>query len=170
MKTGIILTVLSVLAWILYIGFAIKADYQYERDIQCHWNLADKASTIAQKSKHINDFVAALESQKFTNKYNAIWLTTQNNGFDGNLKALKTLQERLKIIEKMDENTFQYHTAIQQITEQEQGQASEMLSVFQGVWYKEHYILLWNWICVIGVILVCVIFFIGISIIIVNCD
>lgn len=170
MKTGIILTVLSVFAWILYIGFAIKADYQYERDIQCHWNLADKASTIAEKSKHINDFVAALESQNFMNKYDAIWFKTQNNGFDENLKALKTLQERLKIIETMDESTFQYQTAIQQITEQEQGQAYGMLSVFYGVWFKEYYILLWNWICVIGVIISIVLFALGISLIIFNYD
>lgn len=46
----------------------------------------------------------------------------------------------------MDANFFQYNTAIQQITQQEQGEAIDMLSVFQGCWYKENYILLWDWI------------------------
>lgn len=44
----------------------------------------------------------------------------------------------------MDANSFQYNTAIQQITQQEQGEAIDMLSVFQGCWYKENYILLWG--------------------------
>jgi hypothetical protein len=39
------------------------------------------------------------------------------------LEAVKTLAERLDQIKKLDPNSFEYNTAIQQITGQEQGEA-----------------------------------------------
>lgn len=53
----------------------------------------------------------------------------------------------------MKVTSFEYQTAMQQITGQEQGEANEMLSVFKGVWYKENFILLWNWIGITQLIL-----------------
>jgi len=66
----------------------------------------------------------------------------------------------------MNPESFAYQTAIQQITEQEQGQACLMLSVFKDCWlYKYHYTL-WNDFIVIGfAILQLLIILIGFTII-----
>ena len=46
----------------------------------------------------------------------------------------------------MNVQSFAYQTAIQQITQQEQGEAQYMLKVFQGSWMLIHYWYLWNWL------------------------
>jgi hypothetical protein len=87
-------------------------------------------------------------------RYNAIFLKTPDNSFDENLIAIKTLQSRLKEISLMDVKSFEYQTAIQQITAQEQGEAQPMLQTFKQTWYLVHYPYLWNWIAVVQIIFV----------------
>ncbi|NCC70473.1 hypothetical protein EOM09_02735 [bacterium] len=151
-KLGIMMVVLGLSFIIVDIILAIKSEYQYENEIQSYWNLADKSSTIEIKSKYINKFVIALENSNLQGKHSAIIFKTPDNSFDNNLTALKTLQTRLHEIQKMDINSFEYQIAIQQITEQEQGEAYQMLNVFQETWNKEHYFLIWSWIGAINAI------------------
>ena len=163
------------LAFVLVVGIGdiangIYGNYQYTRDFESYWQLADKASTIPQKSEYIDKFVSAIESGGFAGKYNALFMNTPDNSFDKNLEALKSLQGRLHEIEKMDITSFQYQTAIQQITAQEQGEAKNMLDVFSGIWWKEHHFWLWDWIafCQITGIILLGIF--TVMILITSCD
>jgi hypothetical protein len=101
------------------------------------------------------------EEGKFSS-HNALFLKTDDNSFSKNLEALRTLNTRLEELSKMDPNSFQYNTAIQQITQQEQGEAGAMLNVFEGCYYLSNYPVVWGWIgCVLGVVL-CSIGFLGI--------
>ena len=141
--TTISLSLAIILTIILsYVG--IQANYEYSKDYYSNWTLADKASTISQKAEYINKFVESLKNSGLQGSYNALIFTTPDNSFDQNFKALQSLQSRLESIKTMDENSFQYQSAIQQITAQEQGQAEDMLSVFSGCWYKVHYPILWG--------------------------
>jgi uncharacterized protein YqgV (UPF0045/DUF77 family) len=140
----------------------IKGNYEYEKQYLSLWNLADKASTIPQKSDYINKFVQSLERSGLNGEYNAVFLKTLDNSFDKNLEAIKSLQKRLVEIQGMDVTSFAYQTAIQQITQQEQGEAHNMLSVFKGVWWKSNHPFLWDWIGTINIILLLVMFFFGI--------
>jgi hypothetical protein len=137
--------IVSLIGFICTITMDIVGSYQYERDYQSYWNLADKASTIEQKAEYIDKYVNAIENGDMSG-YNAIIFTTPDNSFDQNLIALKSLQGRLHEISKMNVNSFEYQTAISQITEQEQGEAYKMIKTFEGIWWKCHYILLWDWI------------------------
>lgn len=157
MKTlRILLTSFVITASLLLISLMIISDYQYETKIQSYWELADKASTIEKKSEYIDKFVKALEDSKLNGKYNAIFLTTPDNSFDANLEMLKTLQTRLHEIQLMDIKSFEYQTAIQQITQQEQGEALNMLAIFHSIWLKDNYILLWDWIFIIEILIILV--------------
>jgi len=149
---GIIVTMIGILFIVLSIIFGVIAEFKYERDIQSYWNLAVKASTVPKKAENIDRFVMALEDCQFEGKYNALFLKTPDNSFDENLIALKTLQQRLNDIQNMDISSFEYQKAIEQITEQEMGNASAMRSIFHGIWYKNNYFFLWDWICGIQVI------------------
>lgn len=122
----------------------VHANYVYENSYFSNWTLADKASTISQKSDYIDKFAAALDESGLHGTNDAIIWKTQDNSFDKNFQALQSLQSRLHEIKTMDESSFAYQTAIQQITAQEQGQAQDMLNVFQGCWYKVHHYWLWN--------------------------
>ena len=154
MKTlGIILTLGSILLLGIDIYKGVIGNYEYNNKYECYWSLADKASTIPKKAEGIDKFVNALENSGFKGKYNAIFLQTPDNSFDYNFEALKSLQLRMHEIEKMDITSFQYQTAIQQITQQEQGEAKEMLSEFSGIWWKENHFMLWNWVCLVQVLL-----------------
>lgn len=141
-----LLLLLLLLSLFFLIRGEILRNYEYEQKISSYWNLSDKASTISQKAHYVDRFVKALENSNLQNTYNAIWLKTPDNSFDKNLEQLKTLQQRLHEIEKMDITSFQYQTAIQQITAQEQGEAQKMLKVFEGCWMLDNYFLLWGWI------------------------
>ena len=150
---GIIMVFFASIAIILSITFGILCYYNYSRDIGSYWNLADKASTIPQKSKQIDIFVTRLQESNLAGGYNAIILQTPDNSFDQNFIALQSFQGRLHEIQGMDIKSFEYQTAIQQITAQEQGEAKSMLDEFFGVYIKTHYFLLWNWVCYVQVIL-----------------
>lgn len=156
MKTlGIILIIaaVGVLANMIYMG--VVSNYQYSNTIFSNWSLADKASTIAQKAEYMDKFVAALQASGLQGTHSALYFPTPDNSFDQNFYALQSLQGRLHDIQKMDETSFAYQTAIQQITAQEQGEAQNMLDVFEGCWLKVHYYWLWNiWLVLLQVLLI----------------
>lgn len=152
MLLGLSLILLSILGTIGFI-----ADYKYERNVISYWNLAEKASTIEKKSEYIDLFVQSIDKAKYYDQYNAIFLKTPDNSFIENMTALKSFQNRLHEIKLIPVSSFEYQTAIQQITAQEQGEAYTMLCVFEGIWYKENFIYLWDWvrtliigICIVG--------------------
>jgi hypothetical protein len=158
---GGIITMLSIVGILLMIGFGIYTSYEYKKKISSYWELADKASTIEQKSERIDVFVANLEAAGLQGRYNAIILKTPDDSFDANFYALKSFQSRLQEIQSLDPESFQYNTAIAQITEQEQGQAHEMLDVFCGTWFLVHYPFLWNWLAICSLVSLIILGLIG---------
>ena len=133
----------------------IVVNYRFERDYLQLWQLADKSSTIPAKQKYIAEFVAKLkvgnEHGEFAT-HDAVWLRTPNNSFEGNLAAVETLSSRLTEIQQMNPSSFEYNTAIQQITAQEQGEAHYMLSVLKGCYVLQNYPAGWRWIAaVVGI-------------------
>lgn len=145
----ILLALISLMILALPMGTGMYANYTLERDYKQEWHLADKSSTIEAKSNHIDNFVKKVEDGYAKGEfatYDAIIFKTDNNRFDKNLEALKTLAQRLDELEGMDPNSFQYNTAIQQITQQEQGEAQAMIGVFAGAYCLANYPLAWGWI------------------------
>ena len=116
-----------------------------------YWELADKSSTLEAKCENIDKFVQALDKEKFAAN-DTLFFPNIDNSYEYNRKALGTLQKRLHEIKKMDPNTLAYATSIQQITAQEQGEASSMISRIYGCLYKEQYPVFWQpyalfWLC-----------------------
>ena len=159
--TGAILTVFMTILLVCNIIGEVAGNYSYSKNFESSWNLAEKASTIQQKSTYIDAFIQKLEAGGFQGEYNALFLETPNNSFDENLKALKSLQGRLHEIQTMDPTSFQYNTAIQQITAQEQGEAKPMMDVFEGIWWKENHFFLWSWVGGSNYLLVVFLWFVG---------
>lgn len=127
----------------------IVTSYHYEKQYSQHWSLADKSSTIPAKQKHIADFVAALERGNANGQFaghNVIFMQTPNNSFEANLTALKTLSQRLSEIQEMSPSSFEYNTAIQQITAQEQGEANQMLDTIESCYVLAVNPAVWKWI------------------------
>jgi hypothetical protein len=143
--TGWILLVVSIIWFGVLLTNEIKCYYEYNNDFESYWDLAYKSSSIAEKYNYINIFVERLDSSGLQGQYDAIYYKTPTLSFDNNLKALKSLRDRLDEIKTMDVSSFEYQTAIQQITAQEQGDARSMLNVLSGTWCKENYVLLWGW-------------------------
>ena len=147
----------SVVLFCLFVGFIIfgmRASYQYENTIAYEWKLADKSSTITAKQEHLDKFIANLKNQHLEGTHNSWIFPTPDNSFDANFAALETLQTRLHEISGMDVKSFEYQTAIQQITAQEQGEARPMLETFEGCWFITNHFLLWDWVgALIGIIL-----------------
>lgn len=145
-KAGIMITSISVVVLLLDIIFGVMGTYQYKKKFGSYWSLAEKSSTIEKKAYNMDKFVNALDKCGYDGQYNAIFTPSPDNSFDENFAALKTLQFRLHEIDSMDVTSFEYQTAIQQITEQEQGEGQAMINELEGIWWKNNNILLWNWI------------------------
>jgi hypothetical protein len=158
---GVLFAFVAALILIADGTFTVLGNYEYSKSIESYWSLADKASTIPQKSTYIDKFVAALEASSLQGQHNAVVLDTPDNSFDSNLEALKTLQTRLHEIAGMDVTSFQYQTAIQQITGQEQGEAHHLLGIFEGCWWKVHHFFLWGWVGCINVLGSIILFIVG---------
>lgn len=150
-KIGIFLIVVGSILLISLFTFAVIGSYQLKKEITSYWYLANKYSTAAKKLEYIDLFVQKLENSNLKGKYDAIILKTPDNSFDLNLEALKSLQIRLHEIKNMNVSSFEYQTAMHQITEQER-EATSMISELKGVWLKENYPLLWGWIAFIQVL------------------
>lgn len=171
MKTiaiGLIVICGSIL--ILNIIFGVRANYQYKNSIESYWSLSEKSATISKKAEYMDKFVAAIQQQGFEGQYNSSFYKTPNNSYDQNFEALRSLQQRLHEIEGMDIRSFEYQTAIQQITAQEQGEADAMTSVFQGLWYKNHYVMLWNWVAYVQILSVIIVLIIAIILLLASYD
>lgn len=163
---GVILVLAALGLTSFFIFEIVKSNYEYENNYSSYWSLSDKASTISQKSDYIDKFVTSLDGSGLHGTNDALIWKTNNNAFDTNFQALESLQSRLHEIKGMDESSFAYQTAIQQITAQEQGQADDMLGVFEGCWLKVHYYWLWNgWLVLLEFLTITGLAFIGIGVI-----
>jgi hypothetical protein len=129
-----------VIAIIMIFGFfSVRNDYRTR--YYYYWDMADKSSTLQQKYDYISKFTDALKQDERQFAQNgALIYKNPGNSFELNLKAVFSLKERLGKIKDMDENSFAYQAAIQQITEQEQGEAQEMICVFYRSWLIENHI------------------------------
>jgi len=144
--------VASVIGAIVLIWSGVKANYEWDTQYGSLWSLSVKASTIEQKSEYIDKFVDALDKSGLQGTNDALMYYTPDNSFDSNIQALKSLQGRLHDISKMDETSFAYQTAIQQITAQEQDDNNQVIGVVEGSWWKVHHYYLWNDFIILGLI------------------
>ena len=159
---GIVLLSLALLMSVIVIVILIQAEYSFNTNFKSYWELSDRSSTLSAKEQYINQFVDALQKNrdKFED-YDAVFLKTPQNSFDNNLKAVITLRDRLKDIQQMNETSFEYQTAIQQITAQEQGEADAMMSDIQGCYFLKSYPFIWDWFMIIELLIVVIMTILG---------
>lgn len=160
MKTiGITAIILGVFLCVYQIQTQIRASYRLEKYYTNLWELADKSSTISAKYQYLLQFSSALQlgyNRGEFASHDAIWLQTPNNSFESNLKALTSLVERLAEIREMNPSSFEYNTAIQQITAQEQGEAGKIMAIFRGCYELASYPAIWGWIGFLLLLFECV--------------
>lgn len=145
----------SIALVVFWIVREVRADYEYDRSVGSYWALSDKASTLQQKSAYLDSFVNTIQNAGLSGN-NAVFFKTPDNSYTENMIALKSLQGRMHQIQGMDEQSFAYQTAIQQITAQEQGEGTKLTDTFEGIWYLSNYPTLWDWydlLCWIGMVL-----------------
>ena len=158
---GLISAIVCIVFGTLCVAQCVNENIEWTNDIGYAWGLAEKSSTLAEKSKYIDEFIVNLKESKH-NEYGALVYRTRSYNFDLNLKALETLSKRLHEIQKIDVNSFAYQTAIQQITAQEQGEAQAMIGVLHNAWVLDNYwwafyvVQIWVWVLIS--ILLCVSF------------
>jgi hypothetical protein len=91
----------------------------------------------------MDKYIDAVEKAKAAQN-SGIFKHAPSNSFNYNLTALKSLRDRLNQIRGMDPNSFQYQTAIHQITEQEANSTS--MVIIENCWQKANHYSYFNWI------------------------
>lgn len=151
---GTFLIVIGLGTAVAWIWTGLYAGYEWDNQVLSNWTLSDKSSTLEAKSGYMDKFVQALQSSNLADNDALIYKTADNNCAN-NITAVSTLRDRLNQIKGMDESSFQYQQAIQQITAQEQGESDKLIGTLNGCWMKTHHYILWNgWFDVIGFLVV----------------
>lgn len=150
---GSALILIAIIGAGFFIVDCVYANYQWQNQYLSYWTLSDKASSIQQKSTYLDQFVSALQGSGLQGTQDSIWFPTPDNSFNQNFVALQSLQSRLHDVQTMDPNSFQYNTAIEQITSQEQDGGTDMINNFSDDWYKVHHYFLWNGWTLLGIII-----------------
>lgn len=142
---GIIMIVLGVVfsAYRFY-NRKIVLKTEYDNKIGYEWYMFDESSTIKEKSLHLDKYIHRLENEKMASN-SAYFQARNSTSFKYNIQILKTLGNRLNEIQNMDPNSFEYQTAISQITEQESTISSP--DVMYDLWLKQnHYSYYHEWL------------------------
>jgi len=146
---GIVTVITAALLFALFGLAELLARYQFERDYTNLWSLAEKSSTIPAKRDYVARFLEAIEAGNARGEFaahNAMVLKTPDNSLRANVDALHTLATRLDEISGMDPGSFEYNTAIQQITAQEQDEAGDLMNVVWGCYVLANWPIVWKWI------------------------
>lgn len=151
--SGVCLLIIGIVLLGTLIFQSVKEYYDFKTNYKSYWELSDRSSTLQAKEQYISKFIEQIENNKdkFA-EYNAVIFKTPQSSFKNNLKAVETLRDRLISIQGMNETDFAYQTAIQQITEQEQGEAQSMLRDIEGAFILKSYPLIWGWYGIISVL------------------
>ena len=165
---GSLLICFSLLLAALIIVSDIRIGYKFEKKYGSYWELADRSSTLEAKEQYITQFVDALEKNNGDFAvHNALFLKTPQNAFENNVEALITLRDRLKEVKGMNKTSFEYQTAIQQITAQEQGEADLLMDDIKSAYYLEQNIFTWEWVEAFSLLMLGIIFWVGVIILMV---
>lgn len=164
-KSGVCVIVGAAAILTIYLVRGVSVDNEYTNKIENHWTLADRASTIEAKREHIKRFVDAIENSNIQDEHDAIFFKNPENSAFHNLEAVKSLAQRLDQIKDMNPSSFEYQTAIQQITAQEQGEAKNMLTVLENCWMKKYHWFYWKMGMIIVGVLIALIALVGIGLI-----
>ena len=135
---GILLMVASILlcAGALIHG-GIYASYSYDVRMGQYIRLADDSSTAESKLEYLKKFEEVVSSNIFRNEARYVFKKERLTR-DKQLKVLSTLQTRLQDAVEMDPLSFEYQTAMQQITGQEFDHAlGEINDIISSCWLRQ---------------------------------
>ena len=139
---------IAVMVFLAYLGVVIvggiRAKVRYTNEVYTHWEMADRSSDIKTKAAHINRFIDAISGKELRGTNGRLIIQTVNTSFDANFAAIKSLQTRMNEISMMDVTSPEYQWAMQQITGQEQGEASVMLGVIKDCYYRTYSPFFWR--------------------------
>ncbi len=141
---GSLLAIGTVIVFGMLVWNGIKVQYQWNNQYGSYWSLADKASSLEQKSAYVDQFVAGVQGAGLNGCNDTLFFPTPDNSFDQNMVALVSLQTRLKDIQSQDPSSLGYAQSIQQITSQEQDDNGAVISVVEDCWYKQNHYFWWN--------------------------
>jgi hypothetical protein len=139
----IVITVIAGFS-LLFLMLATNAyiNYKWKCEAEQYMLLADDASTADIKLLYLRQYRRAIE-QKVTRNDARYIFTQERLTRDAQLGVLATLICRLEQISTMDAKSFEYQTAMQQVTGQEFDHAmTDVDGVFKDCWRRQS---IWRW-------------------------
>jgi len=119
-------TAIMLIVGVLFLAFFINGGvqwsiqgYDFQQKVGNWFILADSASDAKTKAFYFDKFVDALEKEGLTTGHSAIYWQQPKSDLAENFKVVQSLQTRLHDIVQMDTKSFEYQTALNQITLQE---------------------------------------------------
>lgn len=130
-----VVIVLALIIWVaIFSCFYISSGIELNNVLTGYWDVADKSATIEKKSEYVDKFVGSIEKLKLNEGNSAVVFKSYSNYMPNNYDAIKSLQKRLHEVKDMDPKSFQYQTAMQQLTGQEWGEAHDLINQFEYKW------------------------------------
>ncbi len=137
-KTSSLFFVFSILLLIIWMGLFVNNYQKRINNLTGYWDMADKTSTIEKKSEYLDKYVNAIETLKLNEGHSVIVFKNYNNYMPNNYDAILSLQKRLYEIKKLNIGSLEYQMAIQQITQQEWSEATNLIEEFSLKYNNKH--------------------------------
>ncbi len=136
--TGIVLWIVGLVLFIVFLSWGfIYSLYLYDVEIGQNVSLADDASTAVKKLEYLEKFSVAVRAKITRNQARFIFKRERLTR-DKQLEILETLQTRLREAVSMDPTSFEYQTAMGQITGQEFDHAlGEINGIMSSCWLRQ---------------------------------
>lgn len=133
---------------LLVIALGVNAgisDYIYDKNIGNYFDLAVQSSTATQKLDYLNTFDQQLVANQLTTGYGALIFTKPSNDASQQYKILKTIEERLIALSKLNTSDLAYQQGLYELGRGElaNGQNSNTfgiidVGVFEDRYFIEH--------------------------------
>lgn len=153
--TGTILIIIGILGIIGMIIIGLVSSNEFDNDFNKHWDLCCKSLNIREKSNQIDSLIFKLENRELQGEYNSFRKKISNQGFDENLKSMKTYQSILHRVLKTPgpaeigiDTTLAYEGILGYLDRVERDQIQDSYDVIGSIWYKVHWIYMWGWISI----------------------
>lgn len=134
-----VLVILGIATVTLVVVSRVQGNLAWIRGPGAAWEFADRASTLEEKHRLISEFVQKLEAAGLEGEHSQTFFQTPENSFDYNMKALRSLRDRLAVSKGMAVTSVEYQMAMQQVTAQEQGEAANMIGSLRECWIRDQY-------------------------------
>ncbi len=142
-----IIGIISILLFLTGIIFSFYSVYQLDCDINGHWKRSVTSANAELMNEHFGKVIQGFEDKGFTTGHTVWFFKNPGTDLESIYKQLLDFRSRIQVISEMDDSSFEYQKALEEVTE-----SMERQQLSYSLWWCRYYGHLWIGLIVLGII------------------